>query len=82
MNLSGDIIKELVSLGLKNKDNIYINEVRNKDGIYLYKVRYNNDFFVLKYFINDEYKCIFNDKHEIKTGVSHVWRFIPENLDK
>lgn len=34
-------------------------------------------------FINlDEYKCIFNDTHEIKTGVSHVWKFSPENIDK
>ncbi|MEW9095330.1 MAG: hypothetical protein AB2417_09640 [Clostridiaceae bacterium] len=38
---------------------------------------------VMTDFINlDEYKCIFNDTHEIKTGISHVWKFFPENIDK
>jgi hypothetical protein len=56
MNLSEDIFKELITLGLIDKSNINFKEIRNKDGIYLYRVSYNNDFFVLKYFLNDEYK--------------------------
>ncbi|WP_252242196.1 hypothetical protein [Clostridium sp. ZBS18] len=38
---------------------------------------------IMTEFINlDEYKCIFNSTYEIKAGISHVWRFFPENIDK
>ena len=56
MNLSKEIHKELIILGLKDKDDINIEEICNKDGIYLYRIKYNNNFFILKYFLNDEYK--------------------------
>lgn len=38
---------------------------------------------VMTDFVNlDEYKCIFNDKHEIKTGVSYLWKFFPKKIDE
>ncbi|MDP4147004.1 MAG: hypothetical protein Q8936_21440 [Bacillota bacterium] len=38
---------------------------------------------VMTDFVNlDEYKCIFYDTYKINTGVSHVWKFGPENTDK
>ena len=56
MNIEDDIYKELVKLGLVNREMIDLAEMRNKDGIYLYRISYDDNYYVLKYFLNEEYK--------------------------
>ena len=46
----GLVRDELFKLGIKYTENLKINEIRNKDGIYLYNIKNFNESYVLKYF--------------------------------